>query len=96
MDELELDQDTGIWRPKRRTFLIMLGTAMAGTILITPAQAAAEIGIDWASGPDYLALAGGGDSWRVGLGTLTLGTQPDRDSLAQPEYVVVDGHVRRA
>ncbi len=92
MDELEQDQDTGIWRPKRRTFIIMLGTAMAGTILITPAEAATQIGIDWASGPDYLALASG----NVGLGTFTLGKQPARDILAQKEYLVVDGHVRRA
>ena len=33
MSDFEQDPDTGIWRPRRRTFIILLGTAMVGTVL---------------------------------------------------------------
>ena len=32
-DDLEYDPESGLWRPGRRTFIFMLGAAMAGTVL---------------------------------------------------------------
>ena len=32
-DDDELDPETGLWRPGRRTFVFMLGGALAGTVL---------------------------------------------------------------
>jgi len=89
MDDLELDQDTGIWRPKRRTFLIMTGMALAGTILGPTGEAVTLTEIN------HLILPPDEGAWRVGLGTLTLGTQPGRTPGAPREYVVVDGHPTR-
>lgn len=91
MDDLELDPDTGIWRPRRRTFLIMTGMALAGTILGPTGEAVSSLE---AGDSIYIPRPAGG-GWSVGLGTFTLGKQPGRNPGAPREYIVVDGHPRR-
>ena len=85
-DDLVQDQDTGIWRPRRRTFIVMAGT------ILGPTGAPADTGLvrGWKLGEvDGLSVG------VVGLGTITLGQQPDRAPQGPKEYIIRDGRAVR-
>jgi hypothetical protein len=54
-EEMEYDPERKLWRPGRRTFLFMLGGALAGTIL-KPGPELVR-GVDLAGGPDYTSVS---------------------------------------
>ena len=62
----EYDPERALWRPGRRTFLFMLGGALAGTLL--PGDEV--VGVDLASGPDITVRAAFIDPRKVWRATM--------------------------